>query len=107
MNGLAQGRANGGSLGSANQAQAPVRGSHIGNQHTRLEDNVTQLANGVELLEQRLSSVLREIQPAPQNPNSIPERDYLVPLADNMRRANDALEMMNHRLQSILDRIEL
>lgn len=85
--------------------QVTTRGSQVEAQYNQLDTVTIMLAEQVGVLEERLSSVLREPYPALEE--KADQEPTLVPLAEKLQTAQRGVRASLHRLESLLERLEV
>lgn len=89
----------------ASYAEVPKRVSEVQREVERGNSVTKSLDSRIQLLVNRLNSVLRSV--AEEDANPAQTRPVLVSHANALSNHNDQLEMMDSYLASILDRLEL
>lgn len=90
---------------AAGYAEVPKRVSEVQREVERGNSVTKSLDSRIQLLGNRLNSVLRSV--AEEGANPAQTRPVLVGHASALSNHNDQLEMMDSYLSSILDRLEL
>lgn len=81
--------------------------SHVAVALRMLDTLVCELANAIDILEERLSTVLNDNAPMAKDPNIVTEDQYFVALAAAINIRNTQLVVLNSRVNRIVERLEL
>lgn len=88
-------------------AGSPIRLCQIEDQQKNLQTQCDSLSNAIDALDQRLCHVVRPCPPEPAtNAKSVPH-EMLVPVAEEYYNRAEQVRLMQHRIGSILERLEL